>query len=96
MAQVSEEHLGLDLSKSFTAEPSREAPVPEEDIRRILALTGKVRPEDELNCRACGYASCREKAVAVYRGIAEVEMCLPYLIYAPRNAIWTSRRTRAA
>ncbi len=62
-------------------------PVPEEDIRRILAVTGKVRPEDELNCRACGYGSCREKAVAVYRGIAEVEMCLPYLITKLETAI---------
>ena len=85
--QVSGERPGLDLSKAFTAEPSREVPVPEEDIRRILAVTGKVRPEDELNCRACGYGSCREKAVAVYRGIAEVEMCLPYLITKLETAI---------
>jgi two-component system NtrC family sensor kinase len=77
----------LDFSKAFRAEPSVEVPVPEEDIRRILAVTGKVRPGDELNCRACGYGSCREKAVAVYRGIAEVEMCLPYLITKLETAI---------
>ena len=84
---VSREHRGLDLSKAFHAEPSLEVPVPEEDIRRILAVTGKVRPEHELNCRACGYGSCREKAVAVFRGIAEVEMCLPYLITKLETAI---------
>jgi signal transduction histidine kinase/iron only hydrogenase large subunit-like protein len=86
-APVSREHRGLDFSKAFHAEPSLEVPVPEEDIRRILAVTGKVRPEHELNCRACGYGSCREKAVAVYRGIAEVEMCLPYLITKLETAI---------
>jgi signal transduction histidine kinase len=86
-AQVNRENLGLDFSKAFHAEPSLEVPVPEEDIRRILAVTGKVRPEHELNCRACGYGSCREKAVAVYRGIAEVEMCLPYLITKLEAAI---------
>ncbi len=84
---VSGEHPGLDLSKAFSAAPSIEVPVPEEEIRRILAVTGKVRPEHELNCRACGYGSCREKAVAVYRGIAEVEMCLPYLITKLETAI---------
>jgi two-component system NtrC family sensor kinase len=83
----SREHTVLDLSKAFRAEPSLELPVPEEEIRKILAATGKVRPEDELNCRACGYGSCREKAVAVYRGIAEVEMCLPYLITKLETAI---------
>jgi two-component system NtrC family sensor kinase len=80
-------HCGLDLSKAFHAEPRVEVPVPEEEIRRILAATGKVRPGDELNCRACGYGSCREKAVAVFRGIAEVEMCLPYLITKLETAI---------
>ena len=74
------EYLDLDISKRFTPAASKTVEVPESEIRRILALTGKVKPEDELNCRACGYASCRDKAIAVYRGIAEVEMCLPYLI----------------
>ena len=40
---------------------------------------GKTKPEDELNCGSCGYNTCREKAVAVYQGKAEVSMCLPYL-----------------
>ena len=79
-ARVNASYLDLDLGKKFSRSRVHEAPVPEETIREILAKTGKLVPEDELNCRACGYASCREKAVAVARGIAEVEMCLPYLI----------------
>lgn len=51
----------------------------EEEIRRILNRTGKFQPEDELNCGACGYNSCREKAVAVARGMAEIDMCIPYM-----------------
>ena len=54
-------------------------PIREEEIKRILALTGKVAPEDELNCGACGYNSCRDKAIAVLRGMAEPEMCIPYM-----------------
>lgn len=51
----------------------------EEQIREVLAKTGKNKPEDELNCGACGYSSCREKAWAVINGYADIEMCLPYM-----------------
>ncbi|NLN16587.1 MAG: PAS domain-containing protein [Firmicutes bacterium] len=51
----------------------------EEEIRAVLAQVGKVTKEDELNCGACGYSSCRDKAVAVCRGHAELEMCIPYM-----------------
>lgn len=51
----------------------------EEDIKKILAATGKFAPEDELNCGACGYNTCREKAAAVFNGMAEISMCVPYM-----------------
>lgn len=51
----------------------------EVEIADILRQMGKTRPEHELNCGSCGYNSCREKAIAVYRGKAEISMCLPYL-----------------
>ena len=51
----------------------------ESDIKSILAQMGKKNPEDELNCSSCGYATCRDKAVAIYQGKASIEMCLPYL-----------------
>lgn len=51
----------------------------EEEIRKILEETDKYTLEDELDCGACGYSSCREKAWAVANGYADVEMCLPYM-----------------
>ena len=51
----------------------------ERDIRAVLARTGKTKPEDELNCGACGYSTCRDKAIAVLNGYADIEMCLPYM-----------------
>jgi two-component system NtrC family sensor kinase len=70
----------LDLSRSFKSD-KQDHDVPDEDeIRRVLAMTNKWTPEQELNCGACGYRSCREKAIAVINGIAEVEMCLPHMI----------------
>lgn len=52
----------------------------EKAISEILKKMGKTKPEDELNCGSCGYNTCREKAVAVYFGKANITMCLPYLI----------------
>lgn len=54
-------------------------PASENEIKAILARTGKLTPEDELNCGACGYATCRDKAWAVLNGYAEIEICLPYM-----------------
>ena len=51
----------------------------EEQIREVLAATGKAAEEDRLNCGACGYPSCREKAIAVLQGLARPEMCIPYM-----------------
>lgn len=51
----------------------------EDEIRIMLKNMGKNKPEDELNCGSCGYDTCREKAIAIYQGKAEISMCLPYL-----------------
>lgn len=68
-----------DTSASYSPKDARAPEPAEEEIVRVLALTGKMSPEDELNCGACGYYSCRDKAVAVIRGLAEPEMCMPYM-----------------
>jgi two-component system, NtrC family, sensor kinase len=74
------EHVHVDLSRSFTPN-DQTAPEPtEEEIRDILAHTNKYFVEDELNCGACGYPTCRAKAAAVYAGMAEEAMCLPFII----------------
>ena len=70
---------GISLKKQFEDRSPNESLPSEEEIRAILAKTGKHSPEDELNCGACGYPSCREKAIAVFQGKAELEMCIPYL-----------------
>ncbi|MBN1971296.1 MAG: 4Fe-4S binding protein [Candidatus Delongbacteria bacterium] len=49
-------------------------------IKKILESMGKFKPEDELNCEACGYRTCKEHAHAILKGLAESEMCLPYTI----------------
>ena len=48
---------------------------------------GKFSPADELNCGACGYDTCREHAMAIYKKLAESEMCLPNTIDQLRKAL---------
>ena len=69
----------LSLQKSFAAIERRLQPPTEDEIRDILRQMGKMKPEQELNCGSCGYNTCREKAVAIFQGKAEISMCLPYL-----------------
>ena len=51
----------------------------DEELTEIMHRMGKVKPSDELNCGSCGYNTCRDKAIAIFNGKAEIEMCLPYL-----------------
>lgn len=53
--------------------------VTEHEIREMLEKTGKSLPENQLNCGACGYNSCKDKTVAVVRGLAEEDMCIPLM-----------------
>jgi uncharacterized Fe-S cluster-containing protein len=53
--------------------------VSENQIQKILERTGKTDAVNQLNCGACGYRTCIENAEAVARGMAEPEMCIPYM-----------------
>lgn len=80
LAQAMDQYSTVDLRRSFE-DRSIPLPIPtEEDVERILRQIKKFKKEDELNCGACGYGTCREKATAVYQGLAELQMCLPYLV----------------
>lgn len=69
------DNIGREFPKVFdgSMNPS------ERDIQNILAKTGKFKKEDELNCGACGYNTCREKAWAVFNGYADEDLCIPYM-----------------
>jgi two-component system NtrC family sensor kinase len=75
-----EQFANLDLSRTFHPFDQRTATPSESEVRYILRSFGKESEADELDCRACGYATCREHAIAIYRGLAETQMCLPYVI----------------
>lgn len=69
----------IDFSKKFI-DRTKNIEIPSESvIQGILNSIGKFSRDKELNCGACGYPSCRDKAIAVYQGKAQVHMCLPYM-----------------
>ncbi|MDH5695709.1 MAG: ATP-binding protein [Dehalococcoidia bacterium] len=75
-----QEYAGIDLSRKFTTR-SVGLPTPsEEDIQSVLKQIGKADPINQMNCGACGYDSCRELAVSVCQGLAEIDMCWPYVL----------------
>ncbi|HQG03444.1 MAG TPA: [Fe-Fe] hydrogenase large subunit C-terminal domain-containing protein [Thermoleophilia bacterium] len=82
------EFADLDLSRTFTVFDQRLDHIPPaEELQAILERMGKSSPKDLLDCGACGYDTCREHAIAVWQGLAEIEMCLPYAVERLRRTV---------
>ncbi|WMJ78246.1 MULTISPECIES: [Fe-Fe] hydrogenase large subunit C-terminal domain-containing protein [unclassified Sedimentibacter] len=75
----SDEEATLDFSRHFRNKQYIHPSYTEDDIRAVLEKTGKHTKSDELNCGACGYDTCREKAVSVLEGLSYPQMCMPYM-----------------
>ena len=76
---VGEMMADIDMEKIFENRSAKDPMPTEEEIQAILRETGKNCREDELNCGACGYPTCREKAIAVFQKKAELNMCIPFM-----------------
>ena len=64
------------MYRAYTPRPVVEKMPTEEEIQKILKTIGKSNSDKEFNCGACGYPTCRDKAIAIYQGKAESSMCL--------------------
>ncbi|OHB34132.1 MAG: sigma-54-dependent Fis family transcriptional regulator [Desulfuromonadaceae bacterium GWC2_58_13] len=73
-----DEHKFPQFTRQFTNKYHRLELPSGQSVQQILQSTNKFVERDELNCGACGYSTCREHAVAVFQGLAENNMCLPY------------------
>ncbi len=85
--------LKLDFSRSFVPDDQRIPEPPEEAIIEVLKIVGKNDPEEELNCGACGYMSCRDFASTVAKGLAVPEMCHTFNLRNKQEYIETLRQT---
>jgi len=83
----------LDFSRSFKNDDHRIPDPPEEAIREVLKIIGKDDPNEEVNCGACGYMSCREFASTVAKGLAIPEMCHTFNLRNKQEYIETLRQT---
>jgi iron only hydrogenase large subunit-like protein len=83
----------LDFSRTFTPNDQRIPEPPEEAIIEVLKIIGKENPEEEINCGACGYLSCREFASTVAKGLAVPEMCHTFNLRNKQEYIETLRQT---
>ncbi|MDX9727494.1 MAG: [Fe-Fe] hydrogenase large subunit C-terminal domain-containing protein [Bacteroidales bacterium] len=81
------EFIDLDLSVRHRSEDRRMDQPDEKEINEVLVSMGKTTKKDHLDCGACGYESCVEHAIAISKGLAEVEMCLPYTIEKLHNSV---------
>jgi signal transduction histidine kinase/iron only hydrogenase large subunit-like protein len=86
----------VDLSRDFREEAVVLPQPGESEIADALRKMRKFGPEDQLNCGSCGYPSCRDKAVAVCQGLAEVSMCLPYLVEELEGTLSILQRSHQA
>ncbi|MBR3224626.1 MAG: PAS domain-containing protein [Atopobiaceae bacterium] len=68
-----------ELQKGFEVMVSDSRIPSDAEIQSVLRQMGKTTADQELNCGTCGYDTCREKAIAILQGKAEISMCLPYL-----------------
>ncbi len=69
----------LNIDNNWLISPIEVESFPENEIKDVMRSIGKVLPEDEINCSACGYSTCREFSTAMLSGKAEINMCLSYL-----------------
>lgn len=76
----SREEEEIDLSRSFSDKKVSFPRPSRAEVSKILQSVDIYGPKDELNCGACGFSTCREKAVAIYQGLATPEVCFPYSI----------------
>ncbi|MEI6174230.1 MAG: [Fe-Fe] hydrogenase large subunit C-terminal domain-containing protein [Bacteroidota bacterium] len=84
----------LDLSRQFFPDDQR-LPVPDDDkIAEVLKMIDREgQMYNEVGCESCGYANCRELAIAISQGLATTEMCHVFSGHNRQEYIQTLRAT---
>lgn len=91
-----DKYKSLDLSRSYVEDDQRIAVPSDVKITEVLKRMGKENDEDMLDCGACGYETCLLHAIAIVKGLAESEMCLPNTIEKLHKSIAELESTKAA
>lgn len=88
-----DKHSTHDFTFNYTPQDQRLEPPAEEKIYEVLKVIGKENMGKDSGCEACGYASCRDFAIAVASGLAHTDMCLNYTLKNRQEYIKSLRAT---
>jgi len=88
-----EKWSGLNFSREFHPQDQTIPEPPDERVREVLKIIGKENIEEEIDCGACGYMSCRDFAVTVAKGLAVPEMCHTFNLRNKQEYIENLRQT---
>ncbi len=69
-----------DIATIYDRSPIYHQQPSEEEVSEMLKKMGKENEADRLNCGCCGYDTCHDKAIAILKGYANIDMCLPLLM----------------
>jgi len=69
----------IDIKRNFVDLTHLQTKVDEAQVFNVLMDMGKYSEQDQINCGACGYSTCYEKAVAVVKGYSDIDMCMERL-----------------
>ena len=66
------------LDTRFKPDDQRIADPSESSIAEVMGRMQCTDDTLDMDCGACGYTTCRSHAVAIIKGLSEVELCLPF------------------
>lgn len=88
-----ETYMKLNFFRDFHNLDMRLPNPSEEQISEVMRQLGREGYENKASCGACGYESCRDLAVAVVNGLAQIDMCNTYVVQSKTKY---KRRLKAA
>lgn len=83
----------LDFLATFNPDDQNFQEVAPEKIEEVLITLEKYNNSREIDCKACGYNTCREFASAVSREIVRIDLCTLYSLHNKQDYIKTLKVT---
>jgi len=83
----------LNLKRDFKADDQRLPDPPEEKVEEVLKIIEKSNNTENLGCKACGYDSCRDFAIAVANGVTRPDMCIMHSLKSKQEYIHSLKHT---
>lgn len=87
------QYQDIGFQRDFAANDQRLPDPPAEKVEEILKIIEKNNSAENLGCKACGYESCRDFAIAVANGITRPDMCIMHSLKSKQEYIRSLKLT---